>query len=123
MKRPDNVADNPGLLPYPSNVGAPVIRVENISGWKKQNAEKVNRQLQTRFDEIKEAYQKLIEEYELNELIYSAKYNFEPLIGNIYHLYYNKTGDTFLSIIGPNEWNYKFIGSFILDSNNKWVRI
>ena len=123
MKRPDNVADNPGLLPYPSNVGAPVIRVENISGWKKQNAEKVNRQLQTRFDEIKEAYQKLIEEYELNELIYSAKYNFEPLIGNIYHLYYNKTGDTFLSIIGPNEWNYKFIGSFILDSNNKWVKL
>ena len=25
-KRPDNVADNPGLLPYGSNIGAPSIK-------------------------------------------------------------------------------------------------
>ena len=30
MKKPDNVSDNPGLLPYASNVGAPSIQIENI---------------------------------------------------------------------------------------------
>ena len=38
-KKPDNVADNPGILPYGSNVGAPAIKPTNISSWKE---EKVN---------------------------------------------------------------------------------
>ena len=35
MKKPDNVADNPGLLPYASNVGAPAIIVDDIKHWKR----------------------------------------------------------------------------------------
>ena len=30
MRKPDNVADNPGLLPYGSNIGAPSIKIDNI---------------------------------------------------------------------------------------------
>lgn len=121
--RSDQAAENPGLLPYGSNIGAPAIKIENVDGWKKTNAQKVNKNLQAKFEELKEEYQRLIEEYELNELVYSAKYSFEPLIGGVYHLYYNKKGDTFLSMIGPNEWDYKLIGSFKLDSNNKWIKV
>jgi len=29
-KKPDNVSDNPGILPYGSNVGAPAIKLENL---------------------------------------------------------------------------------------------
>jgi len=29
----------------------------------------------------------------------------------------------FLSLIEPNQWNQKFIASFKLDSNNKWIKI
>jgi len=123
MKKPDNVADNPGLLPYASNVGAPAIKIENISGWKQLNAKKVNKQFFQKFEELKEEYQKLIDEFKLNELIYSAKYNFEPIIGESYYLYYDKKGDVFLSIINPNEWDYEFIGTFKMDSNNKWLKI
>ena len=61
MKKPDNVADNPGLLPYASNVGAPAIKIENISGWKQLNAKKVNKQFFQKFEELKEEYQKLID--------------------------------------------------------------
>ena len=50
MKKPDNVADNPGLLPYASNVGAPAIQIENVEGWKQRNAHSVNKQFQTRFE-------------------------------------------------------------------------
>ena len=120
MKKPDNVADNPGLLPYASNVGAPAIKVEDISAWKAVNAVKVNHQLQTKFNELKEEYKKLVEEYKWNELVYNAKFAFEPVIGQIYHLYVGRDGNIFLSMINPNEWNYECVGSFILDSNNKW---
>ena len=123
MKKPDNVADNPGLLPYASNVGAPAIQLENVEGWKRRNAHSVNKQFQTRFEELKESYQKLIEEFKWNDLVYSAKYNFEPIIGETYHLYYKHNGDIFLSLIDPSQWAYEFIGSFKLDSNHKWNRV
>ena len=123
MKKPDNVAENPGLLPYGSNVSAPAIKVEDITTWKSINAVKVNHQLQTRFNELKEEYKKLVEEYKWNELVYNAKFNFEPIIGETYHLYVGRDGNMFLSMIEPNQWKYECVGSFKLDSNNKWNKI
>ena len=123
MKKPDNVAENPGLLPYGSNVSAPAIKVEDTTIWKNTNALKVNHQLQTKFNELKEEYKKLVEEYKWNELVYNAKFNFEPVIGQTYHLYIGRDGNIFLSMINPNEWDYECVGSFILDSNNKWNKI
>jgi hypothetical protein len=32
MNKPDNVADNPSILPYGSNIGAPAISKENNEG-------------------------------------------------------------------------------------------
>ena len=122
MRKPDNVADNPGLLPYGSNIGAPSISVDNIDGWKKSNVLKVNKELNIRFEELKTQYQKLIEEYEWNQLVYSAHYNFEPIIGETYHLYRNND-KIFLSLIKPEEWNLEYLGSFKLDSNNKWNKL
>lgn len=120
--KPDNVADNPGLLPYGSNIGAPSIILDNVDGWKKTNVVKVNKELMTRFDELKSEYEKLIEEYGWNQLVYSAHYNFEPIIGETYHLYKNHD-KIFLSLIKPTEWSLECLGSFKLDSNNKWVKI
>lgn len=122
-KKPDNFAENKALLPYGDNVGAPAIKLEDNSSWKLANSAKVNHQLETKFNELKEEYQKLVEEYKWNELVYNAKFLYEPVIGQIYHLYYDKLGDIFLSMIGPNEWDKPFIGSFKLDSNNKWNKL
>ena len=119
-KKPDNVAENPGLLPYGTNISAPAIKVEDTTAWKAINTIKVNHQLQKRFNELKEEYKKLVEEYKWNELVYNAKFNFEPVIGQTYHLYIGKDGNIFLSMINPNEWTYECVGSFSLDSNNKW---
>ena len=123
MKKPDNVADNPGLLPYASNVGAPAIKVQDISSWKSANVLKVNKQFEAKFNELKLEYKKLVEEYKWNELIYNAKFAFEPIIGHTYHLYIGKNGNVFLSIVNPTEWSYECLGSFTLDSNNKWNKI
>jgi hypothetical protein len=122
-KKPDNIADNPGLLPYASNVGAPVIRPDNIEDWKLRGVHKVNGQFETKFNELKAEYIKLVEEYEWNELVYQAKYSYEPVIGDTYHLYSGKDGRPFLSLISPNEWNREYIGSFKLTSEHKWIKI
>ncbi len=64
-----------------------------------------------------------IDEYRWNELVYKAKFNFEPVINEVYHLYYNNTGNIFLSLVEPSQWNYEFIGSFKYNHDNKWIKI
>jgi hypothetical protein len=44
------------------------------------------------------------------------KFSFEPVIGEIYHLYRDAAGLNFLSLIGPQEWNKEHIGTFKLNS-------
>lgn len=121
--RPDSFAENKALLPYGDNISAPAIKLEDNSSWKLANSSKVNHQLETKFLELKEEYKKLVEEYKWNELVYNAKFAYEPVIGKTYHLYYDKQGEVFLSMIGPTEWDKPFICSFTLDSNNKWNKI
>ena len=123
MKKPDNVADNPGLLPYGSNIGAPAIKVDDVDSWKLSKVHKLNKQFEKRFLELKTEYENLLEEHLWNDIVYKSRFNFEPVVGEIYHLYYGKNGETFLSLIGPNEWKYNHIGSFVLDSDNKWKKI
>jgi hypothetical protein len=123
MKKPDNVSDNPGILPYGTNVGAPAIQVTNIEHWKEPRIVNVNHQFETKFLELKKEYEKLIDEYKWNELVYKSKFSFEPVIGKIYHLYYGLDGKIFLSLIQPNEWNREHIGSFKYNHDNKWIKI
>ena len=80
-------------------------------------------QFEDRFNNLKKEYEKLIEEYKWNELVYKAKFNFEPVIGQIYHLYYSNNGDIFLSLIEPNQWSKEHIGSFSYNHDNKWEKI
>jgi hypothetical protein len=128
-KYPDNVVWNEErgyyahLLPYATNVGAPVIIPDNISTWKNEKILKTNHYFNKKYDEIKEQYNKLIEEFEWNQMVYSANYNFQPIIGEKYYLYRGNNGETFLSLIKPTEWNREFIGEFELDSDNKWKKI
>ena len=120
-KKPDQVVDNPGIMPYTTNVGAPAIRKEDIELWKQRAVTKVNHQLKARFEELKKQYEQLVDEAYWNDIVYNAKYSFEPIIGETYHLYY-KNDEPFLSLILPDEWDKPFIGSFTLDTNNKWIK-
>jgi hypothetical protein len=128
-KYPDNVAwdEKEGWvghkLPYASNVGAPAIKLDDTVGWKNQQVTKVNHQIRTKFEELKEEYNKLVTEFNWNQVIYKSTYSFIPVIGHTYHLYTNKDDVVFLSLIAPDEWNQNFIGSFKLDSTEKWIKV
>ena len=121
-KKPDNVSDIFGLLPYGSNVGAPAIKVTNIEHWKEPRIINVNQQFEDKFLELKKEYKKLVDEYQWNDMVYRSKFSFEPVIGKIYHLYYSKDEKIFLSLISPSEWNKKYIGSFKYNHDNKWIK-
>lgn len=111
------------ILPYATNVGAPAIKIEDVNGWKRGAALEVNKQLRTKFDELKSEYESLVEEYRWNDLIFKAEYNFKPVIGEIYHLYLRENGSIFLSMISPSEWKMEYIGSFKLTSTQKWKKV
>ena len=114
---------NASLLPYATNVGAPAIVIEDVFSWKQRGINKVNHQLKAKFEELKEEYQNMIAELQWNDLVYSSKFNFEPVIGETYHLYTGDDGNIFLSLIEPNQWNRECIGSFKLNSEQKWIKM
>lgn len=129
-KKPDQVVYNEetdkyeaGLLPYATNSSAPKITPTDLTGWKNSNVNKVNHQIKTEYEELKNQYEKLMVQFEYNNLIYSAEFSFEPIVGEIYHLYKKKNGNIFLSIISPNECNFQFKGSFKLNEDKMWIRL
>lgn len=129
-KKPDTVVYNEeigsydaSLKAYGTNVGAPAIQTNDTVAWKNQNIHKVNKQVKARFDEIKAQYDELMQQYEYNQLIYGAKFNFQPEDGHTYHLYKDDKGNSFLSIIQPNECKFNHLGSFKLNTDKMWQKI
>ena len=128
-EKPDNIVFsiengyNANILPYGTNVGAPIIRVDDVVSWKNRGISNVNKEFANKFNELKLQYQKLMEEFEWNELVYNAKFSFEPVIGEIYHLYIGDDVNHFLSLIGPTEWNKEHIATFKLNSDKKWIKL
>jgi hypothetical protein len=129
-KKPDNVVFNTGtqkydaaLKSYGTNVGAPVIKTNDTTLWKKRSINKVNHKVQTKYLELKAEYERMIEEFEHNKLIFEAKFSFEPIVGENYHLYKRDNDDVFLSLIPPNQCNFNFLGSFYLNADQTWEKI
>ena len=126
-QKPDNIVYsedkgyNASLLPYSTNVGAPAIKIDDVVSWKSRGISNVNKEFENKFNELKIEYLNLMKEYEWNEIVYNAKFSFEPVIGEIYHLYCGDDGVNFLSLISPQEWNKEHIGTFKLNSNKKWI--
>jgi hypothetical protein len=122
-KKPDMFAENKSVMPYGDNVGAPAIRPDDVDTWKNEKVIKTNHYFETKYDEIKEEYKKLIERYEWNKLVYESDFKFEPVKGQTYYLYQRDTGSLFLSLIEPEYNNWLYIGGFKLDSEDKWEKV
>jgi hypothetical protein len=122
-KKTDNVADKPGLLPYGTNVSAPSIKPVDLTTFKKNGLDKVNKVFDRRYKEIVEQAETLQKSFLITQTVYESKYKFEPIIGEIYHLYEDFDGGYSLSMISPLEWNKKHLYSVILNSDMTWTKI
>lgn len=108
---------------YGTNVGAPSITTTNVKTWKNVGISKVNHMLKQKFNELQEEYDRMMEEYKWNDLIYNTEYNFEPIIGEIYHLYQREDESNFLSVIPPESFSYHCVGSFQLTFEKIWKKV
>ena len=122
-KKPDNVADHPNAMAYPTNVGAPAFTIPDVLKHKNERGVNATNHLETRFDELKQKYFELVKLAEDTELVYNAKYAFIPVVGKTYHLYIGSDDKLFLSIIEPERVTWDCKGSFKFTADNVWERV
>ena len=86
-KIPDNVVYNEdiqmydsSIKPYPTDLSAPVITLNDTVAWKNRSIHKVNQKLKATYLELKNQYDTMVQEYEENKLLFNAKFNFEPIV-------------------------------------------
>ena len=61
--------------------------------------------------------------FEVNKEVYDSTFKFEPIVGEIYHLYEDSKGSKILSIIEPSQWSMKFLYSVMLNSDMTWSEV
>lgn len=107
------------FLAYPSSrLGAKIVP-QDLTSFKSRGITKVERELQQELIELRERYLKVIDSFNWNKLIYESHYRFEPVVGEHYHLY-EVNGEHHLSMITPEEWHQRWVGSFRLNSDARW---
>lgn len=119
----DKVNLQPMIIPYPTHVGAPKIEPQDLTSFKKHGLNKVDRVVKKKFNEIVKDAETLQNSILLQQEVYESRYKFEPIIGEIYHLYDNLDGSRSLSLIGPSEWNKKYLYSVVLNSDMTWTKL
>ena len=110
------------LLPYAGQASGPVIKIPNVDAFKQKGVQKVSKQLQTELEELQSKIKDFVKSASDTQKVYTAKFKFEPLVGETYFLYEGEEED-FLSLISPDQWNKKFLGAFRLSSEYKWEKI
>ena len=110
----------PNLLPYGIVPQAPAIIVPNVDLFKKNKSQSVVHYFDAKVAEIKKLYEEFLTEVHINDIIYSAKHSFVPIIGKVYFLYKTDVG-YMLSLIEPERWNkFPYVGAYKLTSNDIW---
>ena len=124
-KKPDSYVFDRSLKAYPTEIGSQPFKPDEIELFKIDKSNKLKHHYVSKFEELKNEYQKLMEDISMNERIYQSSYNFQPIVGQIYYLYKKENDDEFLSIISPIEWNnrYEIIGSYQLQTDGRWNEI
>jgi hypothetical protein len=110
------------LLPYATQANGPVIKIPNVDAFKQKGVEKVSKQLQTELDELQNKIKNFVKSASDTQKVYTAKFKFEPLVGEVYFLYQGEK-EEYLSLIPPNQWKKKFLGAFRLSSEYKWEQV
>ena len=119
----DKVNLKPNLMSYPAHVAAPKIEPVDLTTFKRTGAEKVNKVFDRRYKELIKEAEDLQKSFQITQEVYDSRYKFEPIIGEIYHLYEDLDGKKTLSMIKPIEWNKKHIYSVVLNSDMTWTKI
>lgn len=131
----DKVTEMPGLLPYAHTIGSAIIKPDDVGKIKSRALAMMYEQTNTQLMQIQKQAELLVKQANeikqrvaISEKMYQAKLGFEPIIGQIYHLY-KKESTYFVMMIAPTEWGktkhkeYEFEASIKLLSDHTWMVI
>jgi hypothetical protein len=118
----DKVNLKPNIMEYPHHVGAPKIVPTDLTPFKRNGTDKANKIFDRRYKELVKEAETLQNSYIITQEVYESSYKFEPIIGEIYHLYEDDNGNKFLSIIEPTSWNKTYLYSAVLNSDMTWTK-
>lgn len=111
------------MRPYATDLGSPQIKITDLSIFKKRASYQINTELQAKFNELKTQYEELQKLATQTQIVYSAAFGFEPVIGHTYHLYRKNDHENFLSILSPEECTFEYLGSYRLETNFMWKKL
>ncbi len=99
------------VLPYSASVSGVAIRPTQDGVIRHKVLTAMEEQTNMQLDQIRKQVellalqaQEIQSRKELSMIVYSAKLNFQPIIGQVYHLYEKEDGDYMISMVSPNEW-------------------
>jgi hypothetical protein len=107
------------FLPYPVSSSGPAIIPNDLTSFRTRGVSEVEKQLQQQLVELREKYIAAIDRFNWNKLVYESEFRFEPVMGQIYHLYRGAKGHV-LSMIEPGQWHRPYLGSFRLNLDRCW---
>ena len=119
---PADPSSSAAFLPYPSSRLAPKIVPQDLTNFKSRGVGRVERELQQELIELREKYLAVMDAFNWNKLIFEAHFGFEPVTGELYHLYEMQNRHV-LSMVGPREWHQHWIGSFRLNADCRWLPV
>jgi hypothetical protein len=108
---------------YPTSAGAQGFDLPNVPLFRNESSKKMMDVFNREHQEIRERIEKMYDEYNTSIMLWESKISFEPIVGKSYFLY-NFAGELTLSLIAPNEWGRgnDFVGEYLLNSDNKWIK-
>jgi hypothetical protein len=124
--------DMPGLLEYAHSVGGFSVIPTEVGAIKGRAMKAMQGQTQKQMDQIYEQMKLLAKQVnelkdrvEVSNLIYDAEISFQPVIGEVYHLYEKTDGKQVLSLVSPEEWGdkipfKKYIAKVTLLADHTW---
>lgn len=124
------------VLPYSASVSGAVIKPteEGVIRHKALTAmeEQTNMQLEQirkQIELLALQAQEIQKRKELSMIIYGAKLNFAPVIGQVYYLYEKNDDSYLLSLVSPKEWGggagpfKRFVASVKLLADHTWMEL
>jgi len=119
----DKITEHPGLVPFAHHVGSALIRPADMGKVKSRALGAMEQQTHLQMKQIFEQMEKLAEQaekirrrVEISHEIYRSQICFEPIIGQVYHLYEKDDGSKVLSMIAPAEWGRSFPYKALIES-------
>lgn len=109
------------ILPYDLERGGQVIEKLDLTFVNHNRKNKLFNYANSKIEDLRKQYEETVSLWEWNDYVDSFDINFEPVIGQTYYLYEGIT--KFVSILTPQEFKRKCLGSAKLCSDGYWIKI